>query len=160
MNKSQSAGMYIVLAIVALVFISSVFMSGPVTQTTEISYTSFLTKLANKDFKVIQKADDYIIAIPKVQPTTQKMTKTPSTEDPFGLVEKKLPQVQYRVLTPGGAPDFIRKIEASGAELVVKKPGEASQLVGLLGSLILPLLFIVFLLLMAKSIQAGGTQAM
>ncbi|MCI1274127.1 MAG: ATP-dependent zinc metalloprotease FtsH [Clostridiaceae bacterium] len=160
MNKSQSAGMYIVLAIVALVFISSVFMSGPVTQTSEISYTNFLTKLANKDFKTVVRADDYVIAIPKVQPKANVKTKAPSSDDPFGLVEKKAPTVQYKVLTPSGDPDLIRKIEASGAELVVKKPAESSQMANILGSLILPLLFIIFLFVMAKSIQAGGTQAM
>ena len=32
MNKSQSAGMYIVLAIVVILFVSSVFVSGPTTK--------------------------------------------------------------------------------------------------------------------------------
>ena len=35
MNKSQSAGMYIVLAIVVLLFVSSVFLSSPATKVTE-----------------------------------------------------------------------------------------------------------------------------
>ena len=51
MNKNQSAGMYIVLAIVVLVFVSSVFMSGPTTSTSEISYSNFLERLAAGDFK-------------------------------------------------------------------------------------------------------------
>ena len=38
MNKNQSAGMYIVLAIIVMVFVSSVFMSGPATTTSELSY--------------------------------------------------------------------------------------------------------------------------
>ena len=38
MNKSQSAGMYIVLAIVVILFVSSVFVSGPTTKVSEISY--------------------------------------------------------------------------------------------------------------------------
>ena len=54
MNKNQSAGMYIVLAIVVLVFVSSVFMSGPTTSTTELSYSDFIEKLSNKEFKRIQ----------------------------------------------------------------------------------------------------------
>ncbi|MBQ2611230.1 ATP-dependent zinc metalloprotease FtsH, partial [bacterium] len=49
---------------------------------------------------------------------------------------------------------------ASGAELIVKQPAESSQLMNILGSLVLPLLFLVFLFVMAKSIQAGGSQAM
>ena len=76
-------------------------------------------------------------------------------------MEKKSPIIQYKVLTPSGdGGDLIRKIEASGAELIVKQPAESSQLMNILGSLVLPLLFLVFLFVMAKSIQAGGSQAM
>ena len=67
--------------------------------------------------------------------------------------------MQYKVLTPND-PDLMKKLEASDAEITVKKPSESSQLLGVLGSLLLPLLFIVFLVVMAKSIQAGGSQAM
>lgn len=162
MNKSQSAGMYIVLAIVVLVFVSSVFMAGPATTTSEISYSNFLQRLEKGEFKKIEKADDFLIAVPKAQPKTTQTTKTttaPGVDNPFGVVEKKAPQVQYKVLTPND-PDLMKKLDASKAEITVKKPSESSQLVGILGSLMLPLLFIIFLVVMAKSIQAGGSQAM
>lgn len=55
MNKSQSAGMYIVLGIVLVLFISSVFMSSPATKTEEISYSNFLERLSNNEFKTIEK---------------------------------------------------------------------------------------------------------
>ena len=83
MNKSQSAGMYIVLAIVVLVFVSSVFMSGPTTSTRELSYSGFIEKLSKNEFKKIEKADDYLIAIPVEQP--EKAVTTEQT--PFGMVE-------------------------------------------------------------------------
>ncbi len=156
MNKSQSAGMYIVLAIVVLVFVSSVFMAGPTTSTSELSYSNFIEKLNNKEFKKIEKADDYLIAIPANQPAAEQTVKEQS---PFGIIEKKVPQVQYKVLTPND-PDLMKKLEAADVEITVKKPAESSQLLGVLGSLLLPLLFIVFLVVMAKSIQAGGSQAM
>ena len=156
MNKSQSAGMYIVLTIVVLVFVSSVFMAGPTTSTSELSYSNFIEKLNNKEFEKIEKADDYLIAIPTNQPAAEQTVKEQS---PFGIVEKKVPQVQYKVLTPDD-PDLMKKLEAADVEITVKKPAESSQLLGILGSLLLPLLFIVFLVVMAKSIQAGGSQAM
>ena len=156
MNKSQSAGMYIVLTIVVLVFVSSEFMAGPTTSTSELSYSNFIEKLNNKEFKKIEKADDYLIAIPANQPAVEQTVKEQS---PFGIVEKKVPQVQYKVLTPDD-PDLMKKLEAANVEITVKKPAESSQLLGILGSLLLPLLFIVFLVVMAKSIQAGGSQAM
>lgn len=163
MNKSQSAGMYIVLAIVILVFVSSVFMAGPATTTSEISYSNFLQRLEQGEFKKIEKADDFLIAIPKVQPNAEEkktmITTAPTVDNPFGVVEKKAPVVQYKVLTPND-PDLMKKLDASKSEITVKKPNESSQLLGILGSLMLPLLFIVFLMIMAKSIQAGGSQAM
>lgn len=87
MNKNQSAGMYIVLAIIIMVFVSSVFMSGPATSTSELSYSDFIQKLDNGEFSKVEKADDYLIAIPKKQPEASKQ-KT-SEPNPFG-VEKKL----------------------------------------------------------------------
>lgn len=157
MNKNQSAGMYIVLAIVALVFISSVFMAGPATSTSEISYSEFLQKLDNNEFKNVEKADEYLIAVPKKQPKAEKTAKETQIS-PFA-VEKKAPQVQYKVLTPND-PSLMSKLEKANVNIAVKKPSESSQMLGLLGSLVLPLLFIIFLVVMAKSIQAGGSQAM
>src|SRR5574344_35056 len=72
MNKSQSMGMYVILAIVVLVFISTIFMTGPSTSTSEISYTNCLQKLSNKECSKIEKYDDMIIAIPKEQPKPAK----------------------------------------------------------------------------------------
>ena len=155
MNKNQSAGMYIILAIVVLVFVSSVFMAGPNTSTSELSYSDFTEKLSNKEFKKVEIADDYLIAVPVVQPEAEKTTE----QSPFGVIEKKVPQVQYKVLKTDD-PNLMNKLEQSGTEILAKKPSESSQLMGILGSLLLPILFIVFLVVMAKSLQAGGAQAM
>ena len=56
MNKSQSAG-YIILAIVIVIFTASVFIGGPITETSELSYSNFLEKLSNNEFSKIEKAD-------------------------------------------------------------------------------------------------------
>lgn len=157
MNKNQSAGMYIVLAIIVLVFVSSVFMSGPATSTSELSYSDFVQKLDNGEFSKVEKSDDYLIAIPKNQPKAEKSQKT-TEPNPFG-VEKKTPLVQYKVLTPKES-NLMTKLEDANVQIEVKKPSESSQLMAVLGSLLLPLLFIIFLVVMAKSIQAGGSQAM
>ncbi len=159
MNKSQSAG-YIILAIVVIVFTASVFIGGPVTETKELSYSNFLEKLSNKEFSKIEKADNFLIAIPKDQPKTEKKTETSVTPNPFmPAVEKQSPTLQYKVLTPYD-PDIMKKLEESGAEIAVKKPSESSQIMSIIGSLLLPLLFIILLVVTAKSIQAGGSQAM
>ena len=166
MNKSQSAG-YIILAIVVVIFTASVFLGGPTTDTTELSYSNFLEKLNNNEFSKIEKADDYLIAIPKKEEKAlseeekslqgKNLPKAP--QSPFLQLEKQIPTKQYKVLTPYD-PDIMKKLEASDAEIAVKKPSESSQIMGLIGSLFIPLLFIILLIVTAKSIQAGGSQAM
>lgn len=151
MNKSQSMGMYVILGIMVLAFIS-MLMAGPNTSTKELSYTEFLTKLKASEIKSVEIEKDSLIAHPKVQPVAVKKTK-----EIYG--EQKAPVIQYKVLTPSD-PGLMKKLEDANVDINVKKPSESSQWMGILGSLILPVLFIVFLFVMAKSLQAGGSQAM
>ena len=162
MNKSQSAGMYIVLAIVVLLFVSSVFLSGPTTKVSEISYSNFLERLDKGEFKKIEKADDFLIAIPKVQPKAETTKAvTPTMDNPFGVPQTKAPTLKYKVLTPTYDPDLMKKLDASNAEIQITRATESSKtLANVLSYLLLPILFLVFLAVMAKSIQAGGSQAM
>ena len=164
MNKSQTAGMYIVLAIVVILFASSVFVSGPTTKVSEISYSNFLTRLEKGEFKKIEKSDDFLVAIPKVQPEAKEPPKNiaPTMNNPFGIPETtKAPTLKYKVLTPTYDPELMKKLDASDADIQVTRASESSKTIGnLLSYLLLPILFLVFLAVMAKSIQAGGSQAM
>ena len=165
MNKSQSAGMYIVLAIVILLFGASVFVSEPAVKVQEISYSNFLEKLNNNEFKTVEKADDFLIAIPKAQPEAEssKAVKTlaPTASNPFGTIEKKSQTLKYKVLTPAFDPDLMRKLDESDADIKITRATDSSKMLGnVLSYLLLPILFFVFLAVMAKSIQAGGSQAM
>ena len=157
MNKNQSAGMYIILAVIAMIFLSSVFMV-PRTMNREISYSDFLQRLDRGEFSKIEKADDFLIAIPKEQPKAEEKKQEEVPLNPF-FTEQTQATVQYKVLTPKD-DSLITKLEKANVELSVKKPSESTQMVGLIGSALLPLLFIIFLIVMAKSIQAGGSQAM
>ena len=165
MNKSQTAGMYIVLAIVVLLFASSVFLSEPATKIKEISYSNFLERLSNNEFKTVEKADDFLIATPVKEPEVNEAkpinTLAPTAENPFGTIEKKTQTVKYKVLTPAFDPDLMRKLDESNADIKITRATDSSKVVGnVLSYLILPILFLVFLAVMAKSIQAGGSQAM
>jgi len=164
--KNQSTGMYIILAILVMVFVSSIWMDAPMikTQTKELTYSTFLEKLANKEFKSIEKADNYLIAIP----VTQAEEENPAEEtekneqdilNPFLTQTKVKPKLQYKVLTPAD-PTLTQKIEDSGVEFSVMKPSESVQIMSILGNFVIPLLFIIFIIIMIKSIQAGGSQAM
>ena len=163
MNKSQSAGMYIVLAIVVILFVSSVFVSGPTTKVSEISYSNFLERLDKGEFKKIEKSDDFLVAIPKVQPEAKEQkTVAPTMNNPFGVPETvKAPTLKYKVLTPTYDPELMKRLDASDADIQVTRASESSKTISnLLSYLLLPILFLVFLAVMAKSIQAGGSQAM
>lgn len=163
MNKSQTAGMYIVLAIVVILFVSSVFVSGPTTKVSEISYSNFLERLDKGEFKKIEKSDDYLVAIPKVQPKVKEQTPiAPVANNPFVTPEvAKAPTLKYKVLTPTYDPELMKRLDASNADIQISRASESSKTIGnLLSYLLLPILFLVFLAVMAKSIQAGGSQAM
>lgn len=161
MNKSQSMGMYVILGIMILAFVS-MLMAGPNISTQELSYTEFLQKLKAGDIKSveIEKETSSLIAHPRVQPPAVKTTvKKQGNEVKTFYGEQKAPIIQYKVLTPND-PGLMTKLENAGVDVNVKKPSESSQWMGILGSLILPLLFIIFLVVMAKGLQAGGSQAM
>lgn len=158
MNKSQSMGMYVILGIMVLAFVS-MLMAGPNTSTQELSYTEFLGKLKAGDIKSVEidKDSASLIAHPVTQPVVAKKQSSEAIKTIYG--EQKTPVIQYKVLTPSDA-SLMAKLENAGVNINVKKPSESSQWMGVLGSLILPALFIIFLLIMAKGMQAGGSQAM
>lgn len=158
MNKSQSMGMYVILGIMVLAFIS-MLIAGPNTSTQELSYTEFLQKLKAGEIKSVEidKESSSLIAHPKVQPVAVPAKKSERPKTFYG--EEKPPEIQYKVLTPSDS-GLMAKLEQANVDINVRKPSESSQWMGILGSLILPLLFIIFLVVMAKGLQAGGTQAM
>lgn len=145
-----------------MVFVSSILMAGPTTTTKELSYSTFLEKLANKEFKSIEKSTDFLIAIPIEQPQIEEQEKQEQENDLnllFPTTEKRKPLLRYKVLTPDD-PLLTQRLEDSGVEFSVLKPSETSQFMSLFGSLLIPILFFVFILIMIKSIQSGGSQAM
>ena len=158
MNKSQSMGMYVILGIMVLAFVS-MLMAGPNTSTRELSYTEFLQKLKAGEIKSveIEKDSAALVAQPKVQPNNVVKKSSETMKALYG--EQKMPLIQYKVLTPNDST-LMTKLESANVDINVKKPSESSQWMGILGSLILPLLFIIFLVVMAKGLQAGGSQAM
>ncbi len=164
MKKSQSMGMYVILAIVVMVFLSTIFMSGPTTDTSEISYTNFLQKLENKEFSKIEKYEDKIIAIPKEQPGQLNLPdkQQKNTVSPFLTPDSnsQYPIKQYKVQIPNDDNELMTKLNESGADVSVKKAAETNQMAGNIGTFLIILFGIITLGMMIKAIQAGGSQAM
>lgn len=159
MNKSQSVGMYIVLGIMVLAFVSTL-MAGPTTQSKEVSYTDFIQLVQKGEIQSAEVGGNVVIAVPVSQPQQpQKPTNSKMVESLVGT--QPVVKVQYKAVIPDGASySLMQKLEQANVNVTAKKPSESSQIFGVLGSVVLPLLFVVFLILMIKSIQSGGAQAM
>ena len=155
MNKSQSTGMYVILGIMILAFVSMLF-SGPTTNTQDLTYTNFIQKVENGEIKSVEIDKEFLIALPVKQPEQTEKEKKAS-KPIYGELKKAT--LQYKVLIPQGS-DILKKLEDNNVIIEVKKPSESSQILSVLGSLILPLLFIIFLIIMARGLSAGGSQAM
>ncbi len=150
MNKNQSIGMYVILGIMVLAFVSMLF-TGPTSSTEELSYTAFLQKVESNEIKSVDMGKGALIAVPIKQPEAKKT----NTNLLYG--EVKPPKVQYRVTLPENS-DILPKLEENKVEINAKRAKDSSSLMG--SSLITILLVFGFLLLIIKSIQAGGAQAM
>ena len=153
MNKNQSVGMYILLGIMVLAFLSMLF-AGPTSSTEELSYTNFLQKVENKEIKNVDLGKDSLIAIPVKQPEAKKTTSNPL----FGDVATT-PKIQYKVVLPENS-DILNKLEDNNVEISAKKASESGSMFGLGSSFLTILLVLGFIMLIIKSIQAGGAQAM
>ena len=137
-----------------LAFISMLF-AGPSTTTEELTYTNFLQKLSAGDIKSVEMDKDFLIATPKVQPKKQVKKDLPML---YGMQQSSA-TLQYKVLTPND-PTLMKRLEEADVEIAVNKPSESAQFMHVLGSLAVPIFIIIFLIIMARGLQAGGSQAM
>ena len=151
MNKNQSIGMYVILGIMVLAFISMLF-TAPTSDTKELSYTNFIQKVENNEIKSVEIGKDILIAKPVKQPEAKQTTPNPI------LGEVKPPQIQYKVVLPENS-DVLGKLEANNVEVNATK-AESGSILGFGSSLFTIILVLGILLLIVKSIQAGGAQAM
>jgi len=151
MNKNQSIGMYIVLGIMVMAFLSMLF-AGPTSTTEELSYTNFLQKLEKKEIKSVDLSKDFLVAMPVKQPDAK-----PVSNPLYGDV--KPAKLQYKVSLPENS-DILTKLQENDVEINAKRVNESGSMFGLGSSLITILLVLGFIMLIIRSIQAGGAQAM
>lgn len=152
MNKNQSIGMYVILGIMVLAFISMLF-SSPNSSPEELSYSKFIQKVENKEIKSVEMGRDVLIALPFKQPETKKTEINPF----YG--EIKPIKLQYKVVYPEKS-NITEILQNNGVEINVKKDNESGSMFGLGSSVITILLVLGLIALIVKSIQAGGAQAM
>ena len=151
MNKNQSIGMYVILGIMVLAFISMLF-TAPTSSTEELSYTNFIQKVENNEIKSVDMGKDSLIAIPVKQPEAKPVNNS-------WAGEVKPPRHQYKVILPENS-DVLAKLESKNVEVNATRTSESGSMFGLGSSFLTIVLVFGFILLLIKSIQAGGAQAM
>lgn len=172
MKNNQSLGVYIIVGIIAFIVLAMVF-AGPVTSTSEISYTQFIEKVKNGEIKSAIISKDLVIAVPKADDNVENKSKTadsPVADDtksasnnfasqfviPTG---QEIASIQYKVRVPENDPQLYPLLEQYDVEVIVKKPQDGSVL-GTLGSILIPIFFIGLIILILRGIQQGGSAAM
>ncbi len=137
MKKYQLVGVYITLILIMLVFINSVFTTKAdiVTNT----YSEFMNMVKNQKIEKVTIYEDYLIT----------KTQTPEGEE-----------LKHKVFVPRDKERLIDKLEAKNIAIQIEHSNNSGQWIGLIGSLVFPLFLLVALILMFRSAQSGGSQAM
>lgn len=150
MNKNQSTGIIIIVAIILIALLSVAF-EGPTTSTSEISYTQFLNKVQLGSIEKVQISKDTLIATPT------ETTNNTSTEEKTPI---KQPKTQFRVQIPQGDETLYSLLKEKNVEIQVAKPQDGSWM-SMVGSVIIPIIFIaIMIILILKGIQQTGSSAL
>ncbi len=149
MNKSQSVGVWIVVALLLLSLISMLF-TGSTTTTKDLSYSDFLSKVKNNEIKSVEIERDTLIAKPVKAELPVKVEN--ALQQPATL--------QYRVMIPLNDNTMYPLFSEYNVNVSIKKPSDSSSFLGFLGTALPLLLIIGIFVIMAKTLQAGGSQAM
>ena len=160
MNKNQSAGIIILVGLI-LVIIIAVALSGPVTSTTDISYTQFLNKVKLGAIESVYISQDTLNAYPKEEKSQNYKNNVPDpVSNPFALqTVQAVPKKQYRVQIPPNDSELYELLKNNNVEINIQKPQNASWS-SMLGSILLPLFFIIMVIFIIKGIQQTGSSAL
>ena len=162
MKNNQSVGVYIIVAIIAAIIACMAFM-GPSTSTNEISYSAFLKKVQQGEISSVLISKDVLYALPydDKKPETAVKEENNAGSDLFSSVAgvQKIPEIQYKVTIPQDSEALYKILEENSVDINVKKPQEGS-IISTVGSILVPVFFIIMIIFILKGIQQGGSAAM
>ena len=160
MNKNQSTGIVVIIAIILIALLSIAF-EGPTTSTSEISYTQFLNKVQMEKIESVTISNNTIIATPKEENKSTVEEKT-APVNPFNMskTQPKAPKEQYRVQIIENDSNLYSLLKDKNVEINVAKPQDGSWM-SMIGSVIVPIIFVVIMIiLILKGIQQTGSSAL
>ena len=151
MQKNQQVGFFIVIGVLTVVLFL-MLLSGTTTNTVEISYSNFVNKVQSGEISKVEVAGNTILSEPKVQPkknvTIVKPTSAPA------------PKVIYKTEAPSNDATLMPMLKQNNVDISVKKVNEPINVFSWIGTF-LPLLFLIgIMIIIFKTIQTGGSQAM
>ena len=132
MNKNQSTGIIVIVAIILIALLSIAF-EGPQTSTSEISYSQFLNKVQMGTIESVVISKDTLVATPKESGQTgQNDVQTTKKTQPEGtqnnkvsnplninnLTSQKIPKVQFKVQIPEADDDLYELLHERYYHLV------------------------------------------
>ncbi len=168
MNKNQSTGIIVIVAIILIALLSIAF-EGPQTSTSEISYTQFLNKVQMGSIESVVISKDTLLATPKesaenkkAQTTETENNKQIKTTNPLNInkIQSKNPKTQYRVEIPSNDEDLYDVLKDSNVEINIQKPQDGSWM-SIIGTVIIPIVFVaIMIILILKGIQQTGSSAL
>lgn len=131
--------MYVTLFLVLAVFLASLFTVKS-ESIKSLTYSQFMSKVNNGQISSVVLQDG-------------ALTATPAKHEKGGVE-------RYKVLIPQNDINLLDKLESKNVNIAVQPQNNSSQWIGLVGSLLLPLLLLIGVFLMFRSAQSGGSQAM
>ena len=151
MQKNQQVGFFIVIGVLTVVLFL-MLLSGTTTNTIEISYSNFVNKVQSGEIAKVEVAGNTILSEPKVQPKKNvaivKQTSAPA------------PKVIYKTEAPNNDSTLMPMLKQNNVDISVKKINEPINFFSWIGTF-LPLLFLLgIMIIIFKTIQTGGSQAM
>ncbi len=165
MNKNQSTGIVVIVAIILIALLSIAF-EGPSTSTSEISYSQFLNKIQMGTIESVVISRDTLLATPKeenIQSSSKPQGKESLQKNPLnvgGSQQTKVPKTQFKVQIPENDDDMYELLKDKNVEINISKPQDGSWM-SVIGSIIIPVIFIaIMIILILKGIQQTGSSAL
>ena len=149
MNKSQFAGIWIIVAILFLGLASTLF-SNNTSQTDSISYSAFLSKVKNSEIKEVVIENDIVTAVP----VNDEIITT------INGVETVTAHQKYKTTVPANDSTLYPTLNENGVNVEIKKSEGSNSMMGIMGTILPILIIIVIFIAFAKMIQSGGSQAL
>jgi cell division protease FtsH len=143
-HQTTGVGIMVILILVAL-FVVTVFFNNGASLIKDLKYSEFLSKVDKAEIAEVQITGNIAEARAK--------SLTPA-------VPGKLPE-KYRIILPDRFEEMLTpKLEAQKIPFEFKNPQNPGHWMGLLTTFLLPLIFFVFLIMIIRNAQSGGSQAM